>query len=299
MTKIATINNRDYLLAKDHRQNDALRASFNELAKMTFNINFEKWYQSGYWQENYIPHSLVVDNQVVANVSVNLMQFNHLGSTKKMIQLGTVMTHPDHRGLGLSRLLIKQVLADYRDQADLLYLFANDSVLEFYPKFGFQKAFEYRYTLRPSQDAKPSPLQKLDMTLKESESTFLGCYAHGNPLSALHTTGGADLLMFYAIAGLKDHIYYLPEYDAVMMAEVSGCKMTLYEIFCKRTLTLADLYTVIPKGVEEVELGFTPKDTTGMDCAPLQLKDNTLFVLEGGDNIFEGKRLMFPLTSHA
>ena len=30
------------------------------------------------------------------------------------------------------------MLAEYRDQVDFVYLFANQNVLEFYPKFGFQ-----------------------------------------------------------------------------------------------------------------------------------------------------------------
>lgn len=264
---------------------------------MTFDIDFEEWYQTGYWQDSYLPYSLVNEDQVVANVSVNLMQFMHQGTAKKMIQLGTVMTHPNYRGLGLSRLLIEQVLADYRNYGELLYLFANDSVLDFYPKFGFKEASEHCYTYSPIYSGKSSPMHKLDMTLKDSARTILRCYAYGNPLSAFYPLGNEGLLMFYATQGMRDHVYYLPEQDAVMIAKISGNKMTLYEIFCERELTPAHLSAIIPQGIEEVNLGFTPKEPTAMTCKLLKQEDTTLFVM--GGNIFEGNPLMFPLLSHA
>lgn len=45
------------------------------------------------------------------------------------------MTHPDYRGQGLAKKLLEHVIAKYEDQYDFLYLFANDTVLDFYPKF--------------------------------------------------------------------------------------------------------------------------------------------------------------------
>jgi GNAT superfamily N-acetyltransferase len=65
------------------------------------------------------------------------MNLNVFGEKKRYIQLGTVMTHPDYQGQGLSRVLLKKAIADYRDKCDLIFSFANNSVLNFYPKFGF------------------------------------------------------------------------------------------------------------------------------------------------------------------
>jgi len=60
-----------YEIRKNYRDNEGLRKSFNELANQTFGINFENWYQNGFWKDNYNPYSVVVDGEVVANVSVN------------------------------------------------------------------------------------------------------------------------------------------------------------------------------------------------------------------------------------
>ncbi|HYK73491.1 MAG TPA: GNAT family N-acetyltransferase, partial [Pseudoneobacillus sp.] len=126
---------------KGYQHDEKLRKSFNLLATLIFGIEFESWYQKGYWRDKYIPYSFVVQDQVVANVSVNLIDMTINNSEKSAVQIGTVMTHPDHRGKGYSQLLMNKVLTDYAN-ADLFYLFANETVLDFYPKFGFQRMAE-------------------------------------------------------------------------------------------------------------------------------------------------------------
>ena len=64
---------------KNYRDNAQLRASFNELAKKTFWIDFEDWYQNGYWTDLYNPYSIIMDGRVVANVSVNRTDFEWNG----------------------------------------------------------------------------------------------------------------------------------------------------------------------------------------------------------------------------
>ena len=97
----------------NYRDNDALRASFNELAGKVFGLSFENWYQNGFWKDNYIPYSVVIDGKVVANVSVNRCDVSYNGETKSLIQLGTVMTDPDHRGKGYARELMEKIIFDY------------------------------------------------------------------------------------------------------------------------------------------------------------------------------------------
>ena len=87
----------------NYRDNKELRDSFNELAGKVFGLNFEGWYQNGFWKENYNPYSVVVDGKVVSNVSVNQCSMNYDGRVVKLLQLGTVMTDPDYRGRGYAK----------------------------------------------------------------------------------------------------------------------------------------------------------------------------------------------------
>ncbi|MBQ0001487.1 MAG: GNAT family N-acetyltransferase, partial [Clostridiales bacterium] len=133
-------------IVNNYRDDQALRDSFNALAEKVFCLNFENWYQNGFWKDNYNPFSVVIDGKVAANVSVNQCNVNYNGSVLKLIQLGTVMTDPDHRGKGYAGMLMEKVLKEYEGKADGIYLYANDSVLDFYPKYGFSRREEYRYT---------------------------------------------------------------------------------------------------------------------------------------------------------
>lgn len=77
------------------------------------------------------------------------MNFNLEGIEKHYIQIGTVMTDEFYRGLVLSRKLIERIINEHKDNVDGIYLFSNDSVINFYPKFGFSKSTEcqyYKYT---------------------------------------------------------------------------------------------------------------------------------------------------------
>ena len=120
-----SVNGKEYQFNKGYGKNNELRKSFNNLAQRIFGFDFEQWYQDGYWKEQYIPYSMIDGDKVVANISVNIMNFKVFGEEKRYIQLGTVMTNPDYRNQGLVRILIKKVIDDYGDKCDLMYLFAN------------------------------------------------------------------------------------------------------------------------------------------------------------------------------
>ncbi|MBO6299664.1 MAG: GNAT family N-acetyltransferase, partial [Lachnospiraceae bacterium] len=130
----------------NYRDNEQLRSSFNALAKKVFGLDFENWYQNGFWKDNYNPYSVVIDGEVVSNVSVNYCDMNYKGKLIRLMQLGTVMTDPDHRGKGYLRMIMEKIMSEYEEQVDGIYLFANDSVKEFYPKFGFREGREYQYS---------------------------------------------------------------------------------------------------------------------------------------------------------
>ena len=129
-------------IIKNYRNDDALRSSFNALAEATFGLNFENWYRNGFWGDNYVPYSVLEDGKIVANVSVNRTDMVIGGARKRLYQLGTVMTAEGYRNRGYIRAIMEEVEKDIAD-ADGVYLFANDSVTAFYPKFGFAPGKEH------------------------------------------------------------------------------------------------------------------------------------------------------------
>lgn len=280
------------------RGNEALRASFFALAQQTFGLHFDPWYQKGYWTDRYIPYALVRGNQVLANVSVNIIDTRFGGKTTRLIQLGTVLTHPDFRAQGFARRAMEAVLADWRDRCEGVYLYANDSVLDFYPKFGFERAQEYGFSFPIAPQT--GDFARLDMSLPQSVRTLGRLYALDNPYCALPMLDNPGLLFFYCLDFMKDCVYYSPSRDTVCVARHQDDVLVLYDVFGAPAAPLATLAGELSApGVRTVHLGFTPLASQGMCVAPLVEEDTTLFVLSGKENVFARARVRMPELSRA
>lgn len=293
------INGKEYLYTKEVRNNPSIRHSFNELAKKIHGIDFEGWYQNGFWEDDYIPYVLMDGDTVVSDVSVNIMHTKYRNEERLFIQLGTVMTDEGYRKQGLSRWLIEKILEEWRGQCDALYLYANNTVLDFYPKFGFVKEQEYQAmaTVASTQ----GEIRKLDMASDSDRKLLYKKYVLSNPFSDLTLMNNTGILMFYCSQFMKENVYYLPQYDLAVVAEYDADKLICYDIFGRTDVTLQEILSVMAKEDTQVSmLGFTPKDKEEFSFKEINEGDTTLFWWSEKENIFcHDARLMFPLLSHA
>ena len=320
----------DIKIAKNIRDDTALRESFNSLAEKTFGLNFEGWYQNGYWKDNYIPYSAVRDGRVIANVSVNPMTFSENGKLHNYIQLGTVMTDPAFRSHGLSRLLMDAVEKDWKDRTEAFYLFANDTVLDFYPRFGFRRAQEYRFfaplpvRCRPAQDKGSSDKSLPGKSAPDSQNAVPVSMADPQNRAALERAvsscvpqGSFDmvqnpgLILFSASQFLAENVFFLPAQNAYVIAEAEGDTLLLDAILAPRPLDPMEAAEVLlsgpagsllcddPGALSRLECGFAPADTRGFEIRTLDNDDDALFV-KGRltDTLFHGQK-RFPVLSHA
>jgi len=153
-----------YLFTTNVKDHAGYRASFFELAMLVFDLDFRAWYTSGGWNEHYRCYAYVDQGKVIANASVNKMTIASDGQFYTAIQIGTVMTHPDYRNQGLSGKLMQHILDEYENRCDFIFLFANETVHDFYPKFGFQRVKESSFSL-------PSSLHLFDILSRTSFDT--------------------------------------------------------------------------------------------------------------------------------
>jgi len=287
------INGAGYTFSNQIGKDINLFNSFNKLSKSSFGISFDS--VGG----QYEPHVLTLNGKVCANVSVNQIPFNYRGERKFYIQLGTVMTDLEFRNKGLSRWLIENIIDRWKNCCDAIYLFANDSVLDFYPKFGFVKMSEYEYT-RSGIKPNSTKGQKLQMNDEKNICLVLKKYEQGNPFSAFYMTGNQGLLSYYCMGLMKEDIYYSSKYDVVIIAEINDGKIRCCDIFGETDAELCDILGEISSGVEdEIALGFTPLNTADFICQKHFEEDTTLFVHGDGNCLFNTDKLMFPIISHA
>jgi len=120
----------------------AYQGKLNKLLCETF-FDFQFWYDLDLWDENYESYSVTDDEEIVSNVCVFKTQILLDEKHHNALSVGAVATKAEYRGRGFSRLLMQHIIEKYKDIP--MYLFANESVVDFYPKFGFRRLFETRY----------------------------------------------------------------------------------------------------------------------------------------------------------
>ena len=274
----------------DFKFRDEYRAGFNALSKLVFDIDFEAWYQKGAWDDRYICHSIVTENQIVANVSVSKMNAVMNGESKRTLQIGTVMTHPEHRGKGLSKQLMAYVLETYEHECDLFFLFANGSVLDFYPKFGFTVLPEHRFTLSLSESGlpigAPPMLEKLEVSKQEHWDFIQRKLRTRKPVSNVFgIENNEGVFLFYALNVYRDCLYYSRSDEAVIVFEHEGDVLHLYDVVSDEQSDLEGLVSrLATKRTREVRFHFTPDRLIGKaNAEPFGEHEDVLFARSRSD----------------
>lgn len=285
-------NGRALALLRDFESDAEKRAAFNRLVQTVFGIQFEEWYQKGGWTESFRPYTLFDGENAVANISV--CPFELLLDGKPRLYLGfyTVMVHPDWRGLGLSRFLVETILQDWEDRYDQIFLFANDSVLDFYPRFGFEPVQEQAFSrILPAQPGRL--IRRLNMACPADRALLQKQIAAAAPLARISIRNLWGMALFQALYGLK--FFVSKEPDAVLCIERERGRITLHDCFCARPLPLDELARMIPaENGDLLTLGFTPLHPSGWTAAPVQREDSVTFLLKGRENPFASAPMLFP-----
>ncbi len=293
---IIKIKDEEYIFIKEFKDITKYREDLNQLVEATYGFNFEEWYLQGFWGDRYRPYSLLHNGTIVANISVNPMEFLVEGKVCKALQIGTVMTDIAYRGKGLSRALMNIVLEEYEQEYDFIYLYANDTVLDFYPRFGFQREEEYGHIGQVYTNTNRYAFEKLDLGEPKKKELLLQLVRRAKPCCEYAMLDNPGLIMFYLNSFLSENIFYCEELSLVAVAEYEGDTLKLIEVFCEHEFDLKEVMQSLATAPGmKVVLGFTPFDTTGFESVPLREEGTTLFTK--GKNLLKQGR--FPELSHA
>ncbi|AQX07738.1 GNAT family N-acetyltransferase [Elizabethkingia ursingii] len=297
------IHEHSYTLAIAYQNDEKLRKELNRLTQQVWEFTFENFYQSGFWDDNCIVYSLFEGERIVSHVTASLFDTEIKSDKKKLLQFGTVMTDPEYQNKGLSRFLMERVLADFKQKTDGMLLFANDSVLDFYPKFGFRAVAEYQaFKNITNKDFSTSVgIRKLNLDNREDLDLFTGL-VESNLVNTTLPVQSRGISMFYCYAypdfGHKDTIYYIEELEAIVVANVKEKVLEITEVFSKN---MVDLQQIIAAFIREeftsVRLGFTPLEE-GFEYELLTEEDTVLYVSEELYRMFEEQKLVVPFLSH-
>ena len=153
-----------FKIIENYRDDETLKNEFHIFISKVFpSISFRKWESEGFWIGNYIPFSIIESNNIISNVSATLMDIVISNKKYRGIQIGAVGTLLEYRNKGLSRKLMNYVLDKYKNEVDLFFLFANETVMDFYPKFEFRRVLESIFINETNIPASKYSGRKLDI----------------------------------------------------------------------------------------------------------------------------------------
>ena len=279
----------DMKLISDYRTDTEYFGMLDKLASATFGIALSEWNESGLLGSNYIPYSFIADGKIAANVSANIFTCEISGQTYQVVQLGTVMTDPAYRKLGLAGKLMRHVLSVYEKECLFIFLFANSSVLEFYPRFGFSRASQRKYVFRRTDlrldlrpDRCPDPGRDLSPNLRpDLRTSFRPVYWENEadrkviadiagtrvPLSdSFGLIGDAPFrALFLSDQDNTGKLFYSEVLDAVAVMSREGKTLFVQDLFCRsgaqgksRRAYMDRVLSSLPlTDAEQVECGFT------------------------------------------
>lgn len=247
---------------KDYKDNHILRKSYCELANNIFGIDFNEYYEKGFWSNKYVPFSYVYENQVIANVSVNILDLIVRGEKKKALQIGTVMTDLNYRKQGLATDLMNKVLDDYRDSYDFMYLFANKNVLDFYPKFGFSVVEENEFYIDFFfKKSIYEVIHKLDISNINQRNFVYQFVLKRLPNSKTFSTLNAEgIFMFYCLNVFPNSIYYLEKEDVIIVFKKDQEQLHIFDIVSKKEVEIENiLHKIADSSIQKVIFHYTPE----------------------------------------
>lgn len=248
-------------LIYDYKDNDDLRKSFNELSKEVFGINFELFYKSSFWNDRYVCYSYVYQGKVVSNVSINKLDMIINNKKIKALQIGTIMTHPDFRGNGLAGKLMTYVLEKYEGQYQIIYLFANRSVLNFYPKYGFESLRQSQFTWDIDMEISDNDdIKELDMKNGQDLELIKRLAAQRRAFSNIFSVENAQhLLLFCYLYVLTKSIYYIEELDTIVIYEKNNGIIDIYGIVSPEAVDFKRIVlSIVTRNESKVIFHFTP-----------------------------------------
>lgn len=289
----------NYKIVENYRDIEDLRNEFFLFTKAVFpHYDFQKWYNKGFWTDEYIPHSLLRDDKIISNVSVSQMKVILEGKETEAIQIGTVGTLNEYRNKGLSRVLMEHVLNKYGRKAYIFFLIANESVTDFYPRFGFRQLRESLFVDNSGLEGKHFSAVKLDV---DSEVDFRVVKEILKKRLVLTRIFGAIdygfITSWHLINIFAQDLFYLEDDGIIVIATEEDNQLHMWDIIFTKPFNVGKVIErVCRKGKISKIIYHFPPDIINFKYDEIITDEESIFFVKG-DFIPESIKFKFPVTA--
>lgn len=219
------------------------------------------WRDRGGWTADYEVFAIVEDGSIVGTVGRSRMHLVIEGENRTGYQLGAVATLERHRGQGIARQLMEWVIDSLDQAGQPVILFANNRVLDFYPRFGFQRLSQRRSLAVAALYPTGVQAPRCDLSNASDRARLAALCARARPVRGRLTARDYYWLALWNLTCDPVTVSWVPEYDAAVTFTVENESLVIHDVFTTRPF---DLSLVVPalitQPVTEVELLLDPED---------------------------------------
>jgi ribosomal protein S18 acetylase RimI-like enzyme len=262
-----------------HADTERHSAFFRYVQRIFPGLDFDPWYLRGGWTPAYEVHAVADGGELLAAVAVTRTTAIVAGREHRGAQLGAVGVVPEVRGRGLMRPLLDRVLDQLEPEVDLFHLHANDTVLDFYPRFGFRRVEETDFELAVALAPGPIPAPRLDLDDSSGRIAWLETCARAlPPTERFGMRDYGSVALWHASVLHPRAVRVLARGDAYAVAVQRGDTLHLLDLAAPRRF---DLLSILPALLEapiaRVRFGFCPEGWCPA-ARPTGPHDDALFV---------------------
>lgn len=230
-----------------------------------------------------VPFGIFHEGRALSILNATRMDFDLNGATLKALQFGTVATHPDHLRRGLARRLMEHALSAYTDTVDLFFLYANPTVLDFYPKFGFKPIEEPVFVTDLQSDTDRGKLRRLNVHDPVDRDAIIRRFRSRTPISRRFCVRDYHLLAtWYCLTFYKDCLWYCDASDTLLVATPGEDALIVFDVVADE-LDETFFQNLSWPGFDTAVLHFFPDRFTGNFRTETDATDDQLFIMKTRD----------------
>jgi hypothetical protein len=188
------------------------------------------------------------------------------------------------------------VLDEYRESADLFFLFANETVLDFYPKFGFKQYYEAVYKFESTLPVSNYSLRKLNIDEEADSIIFDRLLRNRSDLTKLFGALNYESITLWHVLNIyRENIYYLENEDIIFIITRFKNQINIWDVIYKDSFNMAE---VLPKLIEDDVTSIIfhfPPDIIKFNYDSIHKSDTLLFIK--GDFTLSDNKFKYPTTA--
>ena len=289
---------REYIIHENIRDNVRLRNGYLEFIQTIFpGLDFKDWYDKGFWNDRYNPFCLTVDGRIISNASASEMNVLIEGEKKRAVQIGAVGTLGKYRKQGYARIIMDYVLERYECSTDMFFLFANESVIDYYPRFGFKRANDVIFKSTSDIPEPDYRARKLDLSNSRDFDLLKKMITNRMILTERFGASGYEYVTFWHLLNLFPHcLHYLQDHNLIAVASQSADQLNVWDLIFTEPIEIDSILPgIMSEKPDAINFYFSP-DIVKFNYDSVFSDDDAVLFVRGDINL-PGADFKFPLTA--